>query len=684
MTQAKKSGTARGRLAIIALALILAGSFCAQLFNTSFYSTKVSRISFSTPSGRLSGILYMPKGAGPDDPRPTIVTTHGYLNSAEMQDAGAIEMSRRGYIVLALDMYDHGHSQYLQKFGKTPSFFSFWPTSIYDAVQYIYAQPYSLKDAAGNGIIAVAGHSMGGFSANMSMVLDEGDFAKTGIRKIHAGISMGSDYEWSNYLKVTAEVSAAAFGPRVAGKVAGHYDEFFFDNEAEKTGATVIYKDYVKTADGQLFLGNPANPEQGRFYMLPNGGERVIYTPNEIHPWNHFSSVTTGNLVRFYAEAFKGYIKPTQTDAGLAPANQIWFFKELSEFAALIGFFLLFLPLVSWLISLPAFAGAKTELKPAVSGASSGSGKTISIIVTIFAALFPALAFPTFMDKPAGGMAVLQWASLALAIIALAAGFIRASQKPAEKKTAIRGGILTALSALLLFVLSLGQKVFFQTDAVFSSPTTNQIIFWALGVTSISVYIALADYYLRAAPAGNELERYGFGTGWKSVGLSFAVAVIAVAAAYALLFIVDAVFNTDFRFWVWAVKTFDARHVGVALRYAPFFFIYYYAISITLNSNTARIKGWKGDILACLINVGGLALFLILQYCSLFATGRGLFPTQALNSILLFALVPSLIVASLYSKQFYRISGNVYVGAFVNTLLMTMITIANTTVYSGF
>ena len=42
--------------------------------------------------------------------RPTIITTHGYLNSAEMQDASAIEMSRRGYVVLALDMYDHGHS----------------------------------------------------------------------------------------------------------------------------------------------------------------------------------------------------------------------------------------------------------------------------------------------------------------------------------------------------------------------------------------------------------------------------------------------------------------------------------------------------------------------------------------------------------------------------------------------
>ena len=90
----------------IAVALMLLGSIFAQMFNTSFYKVKVSRISFDTDSGTLSGLLYMPKGVDASNPHPTIVTTHGYLNSAEMQDETAIEMSRRGYVVLALDMYD--------------------------------------------------------------------------------------------------------------------------------------------------------------------------------------------------------------------------------------------------------------------------------------------------------------------------------------------------------------------------------------------------------------------------------------------------------------------------------------------------------------------------------------------------------------------------------------------------
>ena len=41
---------------------LLLGSIFAQMFNTSFYKVKVSRISFDTDSGTLSGLLYLPKG----------------------------------------------------------------------------------------------------------------------------------------------------------------------------------------------------------------------------------------------------------------------------------------------------------------------------------------------------------------------------------------------------------------------------------------------------------------------------------------------------------------------------------------------------------------------------------------------------------------------------------------------
>lgn len=258
----------------IAVALMLLGSIFAQMFNTSFYKVKVSRISFDTDSGTLSGLLYMPKGVDASNPHPTIVTTHGYLNSAEMQDETAIEMSRRGYVVLALDMYDHGHSH--GNADNTGGFFNFWPTSLWDAAQYMYSQDYVAKDAQGNGQIAVSGHSMGGFSSEMAIYLDEQNYAAAGYRIIKAGLSMGADYSWTSYLSLDEEAAVATFGGRTIGKICGQYDEFFFaaDEPPTKSG-TVYHKDYVATTAGKTLLEQEA-PQADTWYTGSDGGQRII------------------------------------------------------------------------------------------------------------------------------------------------------------------------------------------------------------------------------------------------------------------------------------------------------------------------------------------------------------------------------------------------------------------------
>ena len=167
-------------LLCVALVIVLVGSIVASCFHAS-NGVKVSRIAFDTDNGSLSGLLYMPKDASASNPKPTVIVTHGYLNSAEMQDANAIELSRRGYVVLALDQYDHGHSDFDNAKYSDTSFFGvwlpFWQNSMHDAVAYMYEQPYVLKDEAGNGIIGVTGHSMGGFGSTMALAMDEAEFA---------------------------------------------------------------------------------------------------------------------------------------------------------------------------------------------------------------------------------------------------------------------------------------------------------------------------------------------------------------------------------------------------------------------------------------------------------------------------------------------------------------------------
>ena len=159
-------------------------------------------------------------------------------------------------------------------------------------------------------------------------------------------------------------------------------------------------------------------------------------------------------------------------------------------------------------------------------------------------------------------------------------------------------------------------------------------------------------------------------------------AVVTVAAAYAVLFLMDALFKADFRIWTFAFKTFDADILPAILRYLPTFLLFYIVstASITVNTNTEKLQGAKGYLVAIVLNAGGPILWLAVQYISLFASGVAVWSGSALSGIMLVAMVPTLSVAAIISRNLYKKTGNIWTPAFLNALLMTTMTIANTMV----
>ena len=103
--------------------------------------------------------------------------------------------------------------------------------------------------------------------------------------------------------------------------------------------------------------------------------------------------------------------------------------------------------------------------------------------------------------------------------------------------------------------------------------------------------------------------------------------------------------------------------------------------SCVYNTSSEKLQGAWGYVLAALTNMGGILIWLALQYGKLFATGSAFYPGEDLSGILLFALVPTLAIASCLTKLFYKRTGNIWTAVFFNTMLMTMMTVANTTVY---
>ena len=634
------------KILCIAVALIVLGGVFGQMFNTSFYSVRVSNISFDTEFGTLTGLLYMPRGAGPNNPRPVIITTHGYLNSAEMQDLNAVEMSRRGFIVLALSMYDHGNSRWAGDLALGSQFDTFWIQGQFSAVQYMFAQPFTARDAQGNGLIGISGHSMGGFSSLIAIYFDEMQARESGVRMIHSALPVGADLAAGTHLgrilgndpanlipgahhwrvlpfeeMNTVEDLLALFGSRPIGFIAGLYDEFFFNNPARvaEIGGPSMRSNWADTPAGQTFLASSIY------------GPRVIYTPAETHPWNHFSSASVNYMIDFFTMAFAGTGFPDPNVTG-----QIWQGKVFFNFLMLIGFFMLIVPVMSLLLKLPFFQLAISDESDPVPIGDNQASHIVYWAFIVIGALIPAYLIPYLMQGP---------------------------------------GPMRPSSPII--------PEFLQTQRVtlgpyFVAPTVSVIVSWALVSAGIAFIITLCFYLFSRRKLGATAYSYGLALNPVGIIASLATAIAGIAIVYALFLIVHAIFLVDARIWVIAIRGFTFEHVLVSLRFIPLFFIFYFMNTIALNANARGRNKVVGYLIALFLNIGGPVIWLAIQFGMLFSRGVAWYPMVSLNAVLVIGLVPILAIAAIYALRLYKETNNVYLAAFVNSILLTHIAISNT------
>lgn len=100
---------------VILLALLLCGALVCMAFadglQRSGGAVNVTDGVLQTESGSLTYKLYTPLTATEAQKAPGVLLLHGYQNDHETCAAYAIELARRGAVVLALDEYGHGNTQ---------------------------------------------------------------------------------------------------------------------------------------------------------------------------------------------------------------------------------------------------------------------------------------------------------------------------------------------------------------------------------------------------------------------------------------------------------------------------------------------------------------------------------------------------------------------------------------------
>ena len=621
------------RLLCISLALVLISCIGASLLQTDFGNVEVTKIKIPTDNGKwVSGNLFRPKAASAENKVPLVITSHGYLNNNQMQDITAIELSRRGIAVIAMDAYFHGDS--------SPSNYGYNDTTIVEGMGMIplVEFAYTSLDYVDNTKIGVTGHSMGGSNT--------WNTARYYGRLYNEAIAAARDPSSDGGADITAadavnKVAAAFPVSQIRASTEESMQEIqcnfgsnfgFFDEGAYRC---VNGNGDLHNAPEAMYIINSVLPEGqkldsvveiGKMYGDPsNGTLRVVYNPKEIHPWQHFSVQSSRHMTDFFTAAF-------QMENPIPSANQLWLMKELFNLLGLIAAFMLIVPLATLLLKVPAFASLKTPVPAKLPALSDRKSK---------------LFF--------WGSWILSWVISWLSFIPI--------------------GKLDQY----IFPATTNREV----SSWFPQPTTNFILLWAVFNGLVGLLLFWLTYRVRGRNNGVSSEMWGIKTSLREFLKTLALAVCIFIGFYATVMFSDYFFHTDFRIWTLDIRAFTADKLYVALQYWPLFFIFYAANSIAVNSAN-RVEGQKEwfNLLICgLGNSLGVIILNVIQYGTVFMTGVPHWQADWLRPLVIVPLIVQLFVAAYISRYLFKATGKVWLGAMVNTMIIVMMGVANTATF---
>jgi pimeloyl-ACP methyl ester carboxylesterase len=570
----------------VALLLVLLGSALAAYTQTAGGTIEIKDIRFMGTNGtEMSALLYIPSGATAETPAPGILAVHGYINSRETQDGFAIEFARRGYVVLALDQTGHGYSD-------GPAFANGFGGP--DGLRYLRS-----LDIVDPNNIGLEGHSMGGWTSLAAAITFPEDYKSIVLVGSSTGAPFAADGtpEW----------------PRNLALVFSAWDEFSELMWGVPTGAEVVNSDKLKT------VFNTTDPVAvGQLYgSIEDGTARQLYVPRGTHPNDHISTEAIGNAIEWMQLTLDG-------GNGLAPTDQIWYWKEIGTFIAFIGLVLFLFPVGGLLLQLPYFNNLRQPV-PAFKGAT-GTGWWIAALIAL---VIPALTF--FWLQNQGN----QW---------------------------------------------------LPASAFFPQTITTGIMVWAVGNGLISLVLLLVWHFGMNNKSGATAENYGLAwAGGFSLGKFFKAIVLAasvIALAMVVVATVDWVFKTDFRLWVVALKSMNFLQFHIMLAYLIPFAFFFVVSSVVLQGQMRQVRADGSPIglgRAIVVNGALLALpivvMLLIQYIPLMG-GNPLPLSEPLLTIVGIQFVPLLIIVAAISTYFYRKTGTVWTGAFINALFITWYIVA--------
>ncbi len=305
-------------LLLACVVVIFAAAILAYGVERDFGKVDVQLVRFAHPSyDILTAKLYKPAAASATNKMPAVLALHGYQNDKDTQDAFAIELARRGFVVLALDHLGHGSSD------------GFIGASIPDTTYggnaaYAYLKTLTYVDTKNLGLM---GHSMGAMTAVRTAL------ANPDHRAVNSQCGPSGSPPLKNLLLTQAL-----------------YEEFagFRENQPRVEPLTTN-----TTRINNFGLTGTVEIKWDTTYgSFDNGTARRQTLINSVHPGVTHNGKAVAEAVDWMRMALKG----GKEDAYWIPPNQqIYMWKEIFTLIALLVTALSIIPLANILLARPYF-----------------------------------------------------------------------------------------------------------------------------------------------------------------------------------------------------------------------------------------------------------------------------------------------------------------------------------------
>lgn len=633
----------RSFVVLIVLLLLSCGlMFAADRIQRDNGRIEISDGTIPVDEGFMTYKLYRPKDATSSNKAPAVLLLHGYQNDHETCAAYAIELARRGAVVLCLDEYGHGSTTVgLLKRGYVDHKVSVnygndseadgTYSSIGSTIRYRILMNFSnlsffndhySRDDHGN---AISDSSCGGSIAYEYLSkLDYVDASRMGV----SGHSMGTWSSWS----VAADWSGTSIEPKAIVLQCGElftnsvydtsryhfnnvlllqakYDEFSYFRDYQLN----VTDDLLKTPLRYEFLGTTAdmaawNTTYGTFSDGSVRRMELLYTNHRLTT-HHLHGLETA--LDWFDSALD---LPNDFDHSQINAK----IKEYLVLGAMLAVLFAMFPLMNILLETKLFRNAVQDL-PSKEGMLKGGSRVSGTLITM---LLSGLSFP--------------------------------------------------------FMTQLGHALLPLPENIFRMTVGNGFLSWYL-LLIIIMCISNLITSARNKKVGIRREKFDLMT----FLVSLLLALCAAGMVYLMNFLYSRIFDLDLRF-IWPFfREFNTIRIGQFAVYLPFFALFYLLnnskvmrdmrIASTYEKGAfAFLRNWLYNFL---LMAGGVLLIVLLEYIPFFlGIGPGAdvlfgstFGGPFMSILILF--VPQVLFFSVLCTWCYRKTGRAYTGALIAAML---------------